>query len=323
MPAPRSSAQAVLMPNGKQLLMFGGEFGTSKENKFLHFSDTWIYDFASHSWRSLSLKEHPSGRSGHRMILLQNRWIVLFGGFIDCGRSVRYLDDVWAFDCQEMTWKPVTLANEYESRPAARSGFVFVPHAEGGLIYGGYCQVKGKSGSLSGKVLNDLWFLRTEEVSGSTLSIRWKKLKLAPNAPIPRSGVSAVPLSSGEILSMIIFGGVVDEEVSDEHIMGTCVRDFYHFQLGPSLNEWELFHPTPPIESFCGRFNAMLCADINKSKLFMYPFTLPFCLFLEWEVFLKLVTSSLLWMICTNSIFRQSNFHVFSLSVKSCKVAGS
>ena len=85
----------------------------------------------------------------------------------------------------------------------------------------------------------------------------------------PRSGVAAVAWGSAETLQMICFGGVIDEEVSDEHLVGTCVNDMFVLQLGPSLNKWEQLHLTETDASFCGRFNSMMSLVPNADKLVM------------------------------------------------------
>lgn len=257
-PSPRSAHQAVILPTIKgtttMMVMFGGEFGTSKETKFLHFSDTWLFDFTTCSWRALNLKVHPPSRSGHRMSICGD-YVVLFGGFFDAGTQARYLDDLWLFDIKTLSWIKVDWMSEYEGRPAARSGFSFVPHPEGVLLYGGYTQFKSQKGLMQGQVLNDLWLLRMDP--GDMHGIRWKKLKLTPNAPLPRSGSTSLSWNN----LMINFGGVIDEEVSDEFLLGTCVSDIYRCELdGHRWSKLDLLSVTEGFDmsKFCGRFNAMM-----------------------------------------------------------------
>lgn len=218
-PSPRSAHQAVLLSQSSQVLVFGGEFGTSKETKFLHFCDTWIFDFATYAWRTVKMETQPSSRSGHRMVVF-GHFVVLFGGFFDTSGQAKYLDDLWILDTNELKgWTRVDWMNEYEGRPSARSGFSLVPHPEGALLYGGYSQIKNKKGSMQGHTLNDLWLLRIDQSDLKLL--RWKKLKLTPNAPLPRSGSSSLTYGS----KMFNFGGVIDEDISDDFLLGTCVND--------------------------------------------------------------------------------------------------
>jgi len=61
--------------------------------------------------------------------------IILFGGFYDPGIVTRYLNDLWVFDTQEYTWTQVEL-KETDSRPSPRSGFSFLPCADGIVLHG-------------------------------------------------------------------------------------------------------------------------------------------------------------------------------------------
>lgn len=267
-PPPRSAHQAVSLSNNRSILMFGGEFGSSKETKFLHYGDTWLFDGKDYTWRALNLSDHPSSRSGHRMARV-GRFVFLYGGFHDTGKSTscRYLDDLWIFEEDTERWRQVTWLNEYEARPAARSGFIWLAHPEGILLYGGYTQTKGKKGGeFQGITMNDLWLLRFD--GNDIMNLRWKKLKLSPSAPIPRSGATAIVLYSSSSSSspekMFMFGGVCDEEVNDEFLVGQCLNDSYTFDY--RNGEWDRLDLVPAIIG--ARFNAMLSA-ISNSKGYM------------------------------------------------------
>lgn len=258
-PSPRSAHQAIMLPGKRQMLLFGGEFGSSKETKFLHFGDTWIFDFVTSSWQALSLRDHPPSRSGHRLAAIDD-CIFLFGGFQDVGSQAKYFDDLWIFDANQLTWQKVDWMSEWEGRPAARSGFTWIglppssEEGEGGiLLYGGYAQVKDRRGNWQGQVMNDLWLLRM--TGGDRRTLRWKKLKLTPGAPLPRSGSSSLALPYGRS-GFYNFGGVIDEEVSDEFLLGTCVSDLYQYE-GAS-GAWRRLDLDSTAASLGDRFNAML-----------------------------------------------------------------
>lgn len=162
-------------------MLFGGEFGTGRETKFLHFGDTWIFDFEKYSWTALPLKTHPPSRSGHRMAVC-GKYVVCYGGYFDTGAQSRYMDDLWVFDWEGAAgWRRADWMSEFEGRPSARSGFVFVPHPEGLLLYGGYTQVRTKRGSMEGQVLDDLWLLRMDPADCQ--SMRWRRMKAGADAP--------------------------------------------------------------------------------------------------------------------------------------------
>lgn len=265
-PSSRSAHQTIMLPGTSRMLLFGGEFGSSKETKFLHFGDTWIFDFGTNNWQVLSLRDHPPSRSGHRLAAIGD-YIFLFGGFQDVGSQAKYFDDLWIFDTNQLTWQKVDWMNEWESRPAARSGFTWIslpPHSDerGILLYGGYNQVKDRKGGWQGQVMNDLWLLRM--TAGDCKTLRWKKLKLTPGAPLPRSGSSSVALPGGHC-GFYNFGGVIDEEVSDEFLLGTCVNDLYQYE--GTGGAWRRLDLDPTAASLGGRFNAMLAPRGQDSIL--------------------------------------------------------
>lgn len=180
-PGPRSSHQAVWGPDGK-LYVFGGEFGTSKETRFLHYRDFWSLDPATWTWESLPCTAPiPPARSGHRMAVWGD-FIVLYGGFMDTTGNTTYMDDLWLYSFTSRSWKKVDWMNVHTLKPSARSAFQFCPSDEGIVLYGGYCQVKGKSGVPKGQVLNDCWLLKMADASNLEL-IRWEKRKTGSTAP--------------------------------------------------------------------------------------------------------------------------------------------
>ncbi len=79
-----------------------GEYATA--DQFYHFRDLWCLDLKSHAWREIvGVGEAPCGRSGHRMIVWRN-YLILFGGFYEAMREVRWFNDVYFFSFQEERW---------------------------------------------------------------------------------------------------------------------------------------------------------------------------------------------------------------------------
>ena len=260
-PAPRSSHQACIT-SGQQVFLFGGEFGTSRETKFFHYRDFWQLDLKTYAWAELTdtVKPLPGPRSGHRMALWKHV-IALFGGFYDAGADTKYLDDLWLFDTREHRWTRADWLNDANCRPSARSGFHLVPVDTGLLLYGGYCQARGKGGAATGQVLTDMWHLRvdTEDLRRT----RWEKRKIsgAAASPQPRSGGCSVASRSGR--SFYLFGGVVDEDISEEFLNGTCLNDLWEFSV--ERGQWRQLAPrNAPVP----RYNAALSLLGSKLVLF-------------------------------------------------------
>lgn len=261
-PSPRSSHQAIITPT-QQMFLFGGEFGTSKETKFFHYKDFWLLDLKTFSWEDLTstTKPLPSPRSGHRMALWKH-FIVMFGGFYDAGAETKYLDDLWLFDTREYKWTKVDWLNDPNAKPTARSGFQLVSLESGVILYGGYNQVKIKGGIYEGQVLSDMWLLKIEPLD--LKRTRWEKRKISNTAaaPLPRSGPCSSAAKNGK--SFYLFGGVQDENLSEELLNGTCLNDLWEYNS--EKGQWRQLQI--PKNEPVPRYNASM-ALVGSSALIM------------------------------------------------------
>lgn len=226
-PLPRSGHAMCAHPSGI-ILTFGGEFSSPKENTFYHYGDTWILDAESKEWTKIDQKKGiPESRSGHRMTVWKN-YILLHGGFKDTGESYRYFNDLWAFDVTDYKWHEIDFPKTAE-KPEARSGHSFIPHPDGGLIWGGYSKVKAARDTQKGKVHTDAWLLKMKpDLKGVT----WERRKKAKFAPSPRVGCSMVQHRGRGIL----FGGVYDDEETEEDLKSTFFNNLYAYQT--DMNKW-------------------------------------------------------------------------------------
>ena len=66
-PHPRSGHQALAY--GGYVYVFGGEFTSPNQERFLHHRDCWRFDLESNIWEAMPAKGGPSARSGHRMAI--------------------------------------------------------------------------------------------------------------------------------------------------------------------------------------------------------------------------------------------------------------
>ncbi|CAE6469542.1 unnamed protein product [Rhizoctonia solani] len=212
-PSPRSAHAVVPSPaNGGQLFLFGGEFSSLNQTTFHHTS--------------------PSARSGHRMALWKH-YILLFGGFNDPGIKTRYFDDLWVFDTQLYTWKQIEFGPTAR-RPSARSGFSFLPSTEGAILHGGYVKEYVKGKRVEGKALEDTWLLQMNP--DDPLKPKWEaspihpiKRKKVGYAPTPRSGCTMALWATRS--TGVMFGGVYDEDTSEETLDSVFYQDMYGYQM--------------------------------------------------------------------------------------------
>ncbi|OMO99069.1 Kelch repeat type 2, partial [Corchorus capsularis] len=222
-PPPRSAHQAVAWKNF--LYIFGGEFTSPNQERFHHYKDFWMLDLKTNQWEQLNLKGCPSPRSGHRMVLYKHK-IIVFGGFYDTLREVRYHNDLYVFDLDDFKWQEIKpkLGSMW---PSARSGFQFFVYQDQIFLYGGYSKEvsSDKNGSEKGIVHSDMWCLdpRTWE---------WNKVKKSGMPPGPRAGFSMCVHKKRALL----FGGVVDMEMQGDVMMSLFMNELYGFQL--DNNRW-------------------------------------------------------------------------------------
>lgn len=217
-PPPRSAHQAVTWKNN--IYIFGGEFTSPNQERFHHYKDFWMFDLKTNQWEQLLLKGCPTARSGHRMVLYKHK-IIIFGGFYDTLREVRYYNDLHVFDLDQFKWQ------EIKSRPGClwpspRSGFQLFVYQDEIFLYGGYFKevLSDKNGSEKGIVHSDMWTLdpRTWE---------WNKVKKVGMPPGPRASFSMCIHKKRAVL----FGGVVDMEIEGDVLMSLFMNELYCFQL--------------------------------------------------------------------------------------------
>ncbi|CAM9106705.1 unnamed protein product, partial [Ectocarpus fasciculatus] len=244
-PPPRCSHQAVCYKD--KVYIFGGEYATL--DQFHHYSDMWALDIKTNTWaeipRPKGKVDWPSPRSGHRMVLWRG-YIVLFGGFYEALREVRWYNDLYIFSFQEERWTNVTY-RPHSQTPKARSGFLMSVHALDDVLYvhGGYSREKrtatGPSGqkkkATEGVVHQDTWMmnLRPALSAGAGAAkgrldasrLTWQKVSKKGTAPPPRCGAVIVPFKN----KGIVFGGVMDQEGLGHSMVSTFYNDIYAFDF--------------------------------------------------------------------------------------------
>ncbi|KAF8810792.1 galactose oxidase [Phlegmacium glaucopus] len=245
-PGPRSAhAVAVSLAGGGKIFLFGGEFSSLHQNTFHHYRNFWCFDITTHSWDRMDTKIRPSARSGHRMAFWKH-YRVLFGGFYNPGVTTtpRYLNDLWLFDTQEYKWNQVEF-REMDAKPSPRSGFSFLPCADGVILHGGYCEEYAKGKRPVGVMLDDTWLLKitlpscTPKTTSKAPNkqpqtqptIKWERRKRASDAYAPSlcSGCT-MTLWAGKEMG-ILSGGVTDEDTNEETLESVFWNDLYGYQF--------------------------------------------------------------------------------------------
>ena len=230
MPHPRSGHQALC--HGNFLYVFGGEFTSPNQERFLHHRDAWRFDLQTNIWEQLPAKSGPSARSGHRMATWGKK-AILFGGFYDNGREVKYYNDVWEFDLEKCEWKCRCVGGDAALGPSPRSACHVAVHEDTFVVYGGYCKnvdddEKDDERSERGTTFSDAWSLDLK-------TWKWEKLKRQGLAPSARAGASSVMHALKKRL--VLFGGVIDHEVKNGDVI---VSEFFTdaYNLNMEAKKW-------------------------------------------------------------------------------------
>lgn len=125
-PPPRCSHQAVYYKD--RVYIFGGEYATL--DQFYHYRDMWYLDIKTNVWTEVNpVGDVPTARSGHRMLVWRN-YIVLFGGFYEALREVKWYNDLYLYSFQEEKWIQVNFKH-LSLAPKPRSGHQMFLHTTG------------------------------------------------------------------------------------------------------------------------------------------------------------------------------------------------
>lgn len=114
-----------------------------------------------------------------------------------------------------------------DRQPGPRSGFSFVPAAEGVVLYGGYRKEYQPGKPSKGVPLDDQYLLTLDPETPS--KAKWEKRRRIGFVPSLRSGAS-MALWPAKAMGVLL-GGVTDDE-TEEIITSTFHNDMFALQLG-------------------------------------------------------------------------------------------
>lgn len=174
------------------------------------------------------------------MVLWRN-FIILFGGFYEAMREVRWYNDLYFFSLVERKWVNVPFRST-SAMPKPRSGHQMFLHAADDIlyIYGGYAKEKSPGAKQEGLTHEDMWSLNLKPLvaakgtsgAASTTTMEWNKLSWQR---VARKGESPTP-RCGAVISVyrnkaLLFGGVYDMEGSRHSMLSTFYSDLYAFDM--------------------------------------------------------------------------------------------
>ncbi|GJP80209.1 hypothetical protein CLOP_g10436 [Closterium sp. NIES-67] len=211
-----------------ELVIFGGEFYNGDKTHV--YGDLYRFNADKATWRLVSSPNSPPPRSGHHAVAWKNfvfvfggeftspnqerfhhfkvlykQRILLFGGFYDNLRDVRYFNDLHVLDLTDMKWAEVK-PKPGAAWPSPRSAFQFAAHQDEVFLYGGYFKDHAK------------------DADGRDRGV----VKRLGSPPSARAGFSLAVHRSRAIL----VGGVVDtEEKGGDVLRSIFLDDMFAFQM--------------------------------------------------------------------------------------------
>ena len=154
--------------------------------------------------------------------------MVIFGGFYDNGKTVKYHGDTTVLDMVDLKWTSVGEPTAGGSAPCPRSAAGLAVHGDTLLLYGGYSKSKAEDelDAETGTAHTDLWQLPLS-------TLRWERLKRQGMAPGSRAGFSMAT----HLRRAVLFGGVMDREAKGGEVL---ISEFYNelYQLQLESKRW-------------------------------------------------------------------------------------
>lgn len=186
-PSPRSSATLLGSPsNGKELLLFGGEYFNGALATF--FNDLFVYLIDKDEWRQVTSPNSPLPRSGHAWTRSIAGDIYLFGGEFSSPKqgTFYHYNDFWKLNPSTREWTRI----ESKKGPPARSGHRMTYFKHYIILFGGFQDTSQQT-----KYLQDLWIYDSHNFA-------WFSPVLPPatQKPDPRSSFSIHPHEAGAAL---------------------------------------------------------------------------------------------------------------------------
>ena len=217
-PKPRSAHQAFA--HRGFFYVFGGEYTSPNQKDFKHYKDLWRLDVSTWEWEQLPIKGGPTARSGHRMVVVKGV-AILFGGFFDTGKDLKYHNDLWTLDLDALKWTSHGAPGQLA--PCARSACHLVADDARNVVYafGGYSKKVVEDEGEHGITHEDMWCL-------DLTTMRWERIKKAGISPCQRAGACMFVHKR----NALFFGGVQDHEADyGEIIVSEFFNDLFNFHL--------------------------------------------------------------------------------------------
>jgi hypothetical protein len=234
-PGPRARGMTVYDPDRDQMVIFGGRYRAAASGPYTVYDEVWALDLETYSWTRIETQgPGPAARSNPAGAynLVAGEMIVFGGNTSGNGLVFSPLNDVWALDLDNHTWRQIPSMG---SKPEARLFHSATVDSEHNrlYIYGG-----GGANAWTGPFMGDLWVMNLE--TGT-----WENLHNGgPGAPMGRIWPTTTWDKVGQ--QLLLFGG------HDDGMLGNT-NDTWSFD--PASKTWtsitEAEEIYSPANGFC------------------------------------------------------------------------
>jgi hypothetical protein len=244
-PTPRSGASLVYDETGDRLLLFGGDTGDATSS-----DELFLFELATSTWLPVPAGEAPAPRAHHGAALL-GRTLIVHGG--STGATGTALDDLHAFDLDQLGWRPLPSSGIQQPGPRADHQLVADPLRNRVLRFA------GRDLSAPGKT-NDVWAF-------DPTTARWSQLRPGDTLQAQPTGPCSFPPGftlpeAGSPERRQAFLAVADPTgaylLTGQTDCGN-IDDVWRFDL--AIHAWRPLRPASAGES-CSRGGRTDCTDL-------------------------------------------------------------
>eukprot|EP00915_Cephaloidophora_sp_WS-2016_P003791 GHVH01005076.1.p1 GENE.GHVH01005076.1~~GHVH01005076.1.p1 ORF type:complete len:740 (+),score=149.60 GHVH01005076.1:40-2259(+) len=226
---PRVSVSANLLPNGAEIVFFGGEYFNGQQvtvfndifrlnlNKFERVNKSTVTTVGDsheedYAWKLVVPPRKPRPRCSHQSVVCAN-YLYIFGGEFATKEQFQHFNDLWRLDLKTWLWEEVKTTGR---APSTRSGHRMTLFRGQLVVFGGFHDSFRET-----RYFNDLYSLNLK-------TFKWISYVYPTytSIPKPRSGTTFVTFES--LQGGLLFGGY--QRVRER---GVALNDSWWLDLKP------------------------------------------------------------------------------------------
>ncbi|KEG02188.1 kelch domain-containing protein, putative [Plasmodium vinckei vinckei] len=136
-PEARYGHSLMLAPHERAQIVF--LFGGNKQGFNSALSDIWMFNINTNIWRELrhSSGSKPCARWGHSTALIDNEWMVIYGGFTNGWIENYALSDMYAMNIYNFSWYEIDISSSKAFNRGYFGSLCLLPYKKSLHVFGG------------------------------------------------------------------------------------------------------------------------------------------------------------------------------------------